>query len=102
MQKEVISESFRVQVIDHDSDLIMATKWVDFIKKDNVEYMWSLTPAGDLLIYLKEMHGTLAMAAIRDERFCAYAKGEWLKVEVLVAEKSEALPEPVQSLIEGL
>ena len=102
MQKEVISESFRVLVKDHDSDLMMGTKWVDFIKKDNIEYLWSLTPAGDLLIYLKEMHGTLAMAAIRDERHSAYAKGEWFKVEVLQSEKQEDVPPLQKTVIESV
>jgi hypothetical protein len=65
---------------------LFAYKWDDYTKKDNIEYLWSLTPAGDLLVYLKEMHGTISMAAIRDERFCAYAAGEWFKVEVLPSE----------------
>jgi len=71
--REVISDSFIVHFLD-------GTK-KEYIKGNNIEYIWSLTPAGDLLIYLKETHGTFAMAAIRDERIGAYASGVWTEVE---------------------
>ncbi len=79
MDREVISESFRVYFKDGCEQ--------DFLKKGQIEYIWSLTPAGDLLIYLKEKHKTISMAFIRDERHAAYAAGTWTRVQVLETKK---------------
>jgi len=73
MNKEVISDSFIITLADGTEK--------EYIKEGNVEYIWSLTPAGDVLVYLKEYHGTFQMAAVRDERHCAYAKGTWTYIE---------------------
>ncbi len=71
--REVISDSFIVHFQDGTEKR--------FIKGDSIEYIWSLTPAGDLLVYLKEYHKTFSMAAVRDERIAAYAAGVWKEVE---------------------
>ena len=71
--REVISDSFIVHFHDGESK--------EFIKGNSIEYIWSLTPAGDLLLYKKEYHKTFISAAIKDERIAAYAAGVWSEVE---------------------
>lgn len=75
MRPEVISESFQIEMTDGTVK--------EFIKRDQIEYHWSLAPSGDLLIYLKEYHETFAMAAIKDERIACYATGTWKQVSVI-------------------
>ena len=81
---EVICESFEVKFANGETRA--------FMKGDDSEYQWSLTPSGDLLIYYKEFHKTFTMAAIKDQRIAAYGTGVWSEVVVLSTdEEGESL-----------
>ncbi len=92
--QKVICESFRV----HFSD---GRKPKDFLKGENSEYQWSLTPSGDLLVYYKEYHATFELAAIRDERSAAYATGVWSEIEILKTEEEDATEEAESMIVGG-
>jgi hypothetical protein len=81
MTPEIISESFRVHFPDGEPQ--------DFIKGENFEYRWSLTPSGDLLLFYVEKHALISNAIVRDQRHAAYARGAWTKVEILEEEEEK-------------
>ena len=72
---EIISESFRVW--------LDKLEYVDYIKSDEQEFRWLLSPDGSLMIYKVQYHKTFSSAVIKDERHVCYASGSWLKVEIL-------------------
>jgi hypothetical protein len=71
---ELQCESFTVHFRDGTA--------VDYPKTEHQEFVWSMSPAGDLIIYEKQYHQTLS-AVIKDARIAAYANGVWEKVLLL-------------------
>jgi hypothetical protein len=61
----------------------------EYLKEENSEYQWSLTPSGDLLIYYKEFHKQFTMAAIKDQRIAAFGAGVWAEVEIIPSEDDD-------------
>lgn len=74
-----------------------------YMKSEDKQYQWALTPNGDILIYKKEFHATFTTVAVKDERLEAIAQGTWDGVEVIeeeVEEKPELVTEEdIESVI---
>ena len=76
---ELECESFTVHFRDGTA--------IDYPKTEHQEFVWSMSPAGDLIIYEKQYHQTLS-AVIKDARIAAYANGVWGQV-LLMDQRTE-------------